>query len=106
MCMNFFFRQLKEGYQNEAIPNEVPELVRVLLTQYPDALAVRRPGNLVTIIIVSIIYLYWWTHEWYNKNIAFECVKPAKGLGETNYPRVLNYHIVLMFVDNNPLCCS
>ena len=55
---DFLFRQLKEGYQNEAIPNEVPELVRVLLTQYPDALAVRRPGNLVTIIIVSIIYFY------------------------------------------------
>ena len=58
MFVNYFFRQLKEGYQNEAIPNEVPELVRVLLSQYPDALAVRRPGNLVTIIIVSIIYFY------------------------------------------------
>ena len=56
--MNFMFRQLKEGYQNEAIPNEVPELVRVLLTQYPDALAVRRPGNLFTVIVVSIIYFY------------------------------------------------
>ena len=41
-----------------------------------------------------------------NKNIAFKYVKAVKGLGETNYPRVLNYHFVVMFVDNNPLCCS
>lgn len=39
------YRQLKEGYHGDVIPNEVPELVRVLLSQYPDALAARRPGN-------------------------------------------------------------
>ena len=34
----FIYSQLKEGYSSNAIPREVPELVRVLLTQYPDAL--------------------------------------------------------------------
>jgi len=36
------YSQFKDGTHNEAIPSDVPELVRVLLTQFPDALATGR----------------------------------------------------------------
>lgn len=67
--------QLKDGYASNVIPTEVPELVRVLLAQYPEALDCGRRQQRKPLYISMLRLMLYINYQCAPLGFLFPCAR-------------------------------